>query len=194
MSYSKEFLKAFQFFSEGNFVKARSSLGRIRTGNNSEAATAALLLATIDLQERKYKYAIEKLEKAHTQFKQDHRILTQLSETWMELGDYDKAIEWANRSLRVFPDNKILRLNVASWIASRSSHPENIKQLYESWCHDCLDLPIDAVAKEKFAHLRNDSVLKVGFVSGDFKNHAVRYLIEPYLKQHNKNAFEMHWN
>lgn len=192
MSYSKEFLKAFRYFSEGDFAKARSLLGRIRTGNNSEAATAALLLATIDLQERKYKFAIEKLEKAHTQFKQDHRILTQLAETWMELGDYEQAIEWANRSLRVFPDNKILRLNLASWIASRSSYPEEIKQMYESWCQDYLDLPIDSVAHEKFAHLRNDGVLKVGFVSGDFKNHAVRYFIEPYLKHHNKNVFEVH--
>lgn len=192
MAYSKELLKAFQYFSSGEIGKARSLLAQVRKGNNQDAATSALLLAAIDLQERKYKHAIETLSKAHIQFKQDHRILTQLSEIWMDLGDYEKAIELANRSLSIYPGNKVLRLNLASWIASRSSSPIEIKNLYESWCHDYLDQLVNETAERKFNHLLNDRVLKIGYVSGDFKNHAVRYFIEPYLKYHNKDSFEVH--
>ncbi len=179
--------------SSGENAKARSALTRIRQGHNKDAATAALLLASIDLQERKYKSAVEKLEKARLQFKQDHRILTQLSEIQMELGNYDQAIELANSSLRIFPDNKTLRLNLASWISSQSSSPLEIKNHYESWCLDYLDEPINELDDQQFSRqLNEDDVLKIGYVSGDFKNHAVRYFIEPYLRNHNKKAFEIH--
>lgn len=179
--------------SSGENAKARSALTRIRQGNNKDAATAALLLASIDLHERKYKSAVEKLEKARLQFKQDHRILTQLSEIQMELGNYDQAIELANSSLRIFPDNKTLRLNLASWISSQSSSPFDIKNHYESWCLDYLDKPINELDDQQFSRqLNDDDVLKIGYVSGDFKNHAVRYFIEPYLRNHNKKRFEIH--
>ena len=179
--------------SSGEIGKARSLFTRIRLGNNKEAATAALLLSSLDLRERKYKSAIEKLEKARLQFKKDHRILTQLSEVRMELGNYEEAIALANESLRIFPENKTLRLNLASWISNQSATPIEIKNHYESWCRDYLDKSCEVTQHQNFSRqCQDDEVLKIGYVSGDFKNHAVRYFIEPYLRHHNRKAYEIH--
>ena len=37
-----------------------------------------------------------------------------------------------------------------------------------------------------------DRPIRVGYVSGDFRNHAVFYFIEPILRHHNHEAFEIH--
>lgn len=34
--------------------------------------------------------------------------------------------------------------------------------------------------------------IKIGYVSGDFRNHSLAYFIEPILKNHNKNKFEIY--
>src|SRR5256885_10946440 len=35
-------------------------------------------------------------------------------------------------------------------------------------------------------------VLRIGYVSGDFCDHALRFFIEPVLKNHNHDRFEIH--
>jgi len=189
-----ELLQGFQYLSRGQHSEARAALAVIRAGRSIEAPTAARFLAFIDKAEGKYAQALATLEQANIDFSQDPKILTQLADYSMQLGDYDKAIDYAEQSLSIEPDNAIMLLNLADWQSSRNADLAQIRQNYEAWCKDYLD-PLSA-AKPHTPHLirdsRPDRLLRIGYVSGDLKNHAVRYFIEPYLKLHDRTQFEIH--
>ena len=187
-------LQGIQYLSKGQHAEARAALTSVRAGLNIEAPIAARFLAFIDKTERKYAQALATLEQANLDFSQDPEILSQLAEYSMDLGDYDKAIVYAEQSLSIAPDNAILRLNLASWQSSRSTDPAQIRQSYEAWCKDYLD-PLSTAKPQTPRRISApcpDRLLRVGYVSGDLKNHAVRYFIEPYLKLHDRTQFQIH--
>lgn len=189
---SPTLLQGLQNLSDGYLEEARALFDFIIQNDASEALIAFQYLAYAYALEDKYFLAIDTLKRAHENFNSDYLILAQLAEIMMKVGDYEQAIHYAHKSLILQADNPILRINLAAWKASRATDPLEIRVLYESWCKDYLDPLakfIQAVPKQ---NLENNKKLKIGYVSGDFKNHAIRYFIEPYLKHHNHNDFEIH--
>lgn len=194
MAHSLALLQGIQYLSKGQHSEARLALAAIRASRGVEAPIAARFLAFIDKAERKYAQALATLEQANIEFSQDPKILNQLAEYSMDLGDYDQAIDYAEQSLGIEPNNATLRLNVASWQSSRSANPAQIRLTYESWCKDYLDTLSATQAKTplRIRDPRSERKLRIGYVSGDLKNHAVRYFIEPYLRMHDRRQFEIH--
>jgi predicted O-linked N-acetylglucosamine transferase (SPINDLY family) len=185
-------LEGLQNLSDGYLEQARVLFNRIIQQNDAEALIAFQYLAYSYSIESKYFLAIDILKKAHEEYDSDYLVLAQLAEIMMKVGDYDQAISYANKSLRLNPSNPILRINLAAWQASRTSDPLEIRSLYESWCKDYLDPHAKLIPSFANKNKENNKKLKIGYVSGDFKNHAIRYFIEPYLKNHDHQNFEIH--
>ena len=132
-------IEAFQLLENGQNSEARLALAKVIESHNDQSSTAARFLAHIDQKERKFAQAIATLLIAHLEFPQDPKILNQLAEYSMDLGDYEKAIEYAEQSLSINPDNKILSLNLAGWYSSRSNDPLDIRSRFEEWSKKYLD-------------------------------------------------------
>ena len=185
-------IEGLQHLSDGNLEQARVIFNRIIDQNDAESLIAFQYLAYAYSIESKYFLAIDALKKAHEIFDADYLVLAQLAEIMMKIGDYDQAIAYAKKSLLLNSNNPILRINLAAWQASRTSDPIEIRNLYESWCRDYLDPHAKLIQPFTNKNTDKNKKLKIGYVSGDLKNHAIRYFIEPYLKHHNHQDFEIH--
>ncbi len=185
-------IEGLQHLSDGYLEQARVIFNRIIHQNDAESLIAFQYLAYAYSIESKYFLAIDTLKKAHENFNSDYLVLAQLAEIMMKIGDYDQAIAYAQKSLGLNTNNPILRINLAAWQASRTSDPIEIRNLYESWCRDYLDPHAKFIQPFTNKNTDKNKKLKIGYVSGDFKNHAIRYFIEPYLKHHNHEDFEIH--
>lgn len=135
---------------------------------------------------------IELLEEACRQWPADDQWPATLAAIWMNLGDLPKALAWADTALAIHPDNETMFINRACWLAARCHDPLQARAHFESWGQRFMD-PITQQVARPFAYpLQRDRMLKVGYISGDFKNHSVRYFIEPILAGHNREQVEVH--
>ncbi len=194
MASSPSLLAAIDSLSKGKLDKARSILLNIKESGSDEASTAVRFLAHIDKKDKKYYEAISTLENAIKEFGEDPKILAQLAEFYMALGNYENAIETAQRSLLAEPENSITSLNLTIWESTRNNDPIQIRKAFEQWSNKYLQelkKTAPTLHREGF-DLTLDRRLRIGYLSGDFKNHPVRYLIEPYFELHDKSLFEIH--
>ncbi|MBU3621831.1 tetratricopeptide repeat protein [Polynucleobacter sp. CS-Odin-A6] len=115
-----------------------------------------------------------------------------LAQLYMNAGELDNAIKHSKISVDLDPNDEPNFLGLVVQQAALSKDPLEIKALFESWAQRFMD-PL--TPKEPIAHkndLQADRVLKIGYVSGDFKDHSVQFFIAPYLKLHDKSQFEVH--
>jgi len=135
---------------------------------------------------------IEVLEDACRLFPGDDKWPATLASVWMNLGEFDKALAWSEVALAINPNNEIMFINRVCWLAARGNDPLQARVLFESWGQRFMD-PLTNQALPRFAqNLNRDRILKVGYVSGDLKNHSVRYFIEPILVGHDRTRTEVH--
>lgn len=188
------FQSAIKLLYDDNSVAARVALSQIWIKGGSNAADAARYIARIDSSEYRYGDAIAILEASLEKFGDDALTLASLSELYMNTGLYDSAISAAKRSLKRKPDNAITALNLTIWQSNYEVCPARIRSAFEQWSAKFVE-PLSsgpcAPAAGQLADV-NGRPLRVGYISGDLCNHAVRYLIEPYLARHDTFRFEIH--
>jgi len=157
-----------------------------------EAANALLKKILLLLSLKRQFECIEILTRAHQSYPHDDRWPATLATIWMNLGDFDNALAWSDVALAINPDNEILFINRVCWLAARCNDPVQARVLFESWGQRFMD-PLTAQACVPVKrNLERDRILKVGYVSGDLKNHSVRYFIEPILAGHDRKRIEVH--
>jgi len=183
---------ALQMIAKNQFAHAEKILIQIQHRQGADAGDAVRCLAHLDMLRNQRAKAIERLEQAVSQFGPDYKTGTVLAELKMDQGDVAAAIQLAEDSLSLHSDNRTLRLSLAIWKSSRDQTPHSVRKNHEAWSHDYLDRP--SAPKPQFQGIDRDphKKLKIGYVSGDLKNHAVRYFIEPYFKHHHPTDFEIH--
>jgi len=114
-----------------------------------------------------------------------------LAQLYMNAGELDNAIKHSKISVELDPNDEPNFLGLVVQQATLSKDPLEIKALFESWAHRFMD----PLTPKKITHKNNlqaDRVLKIGYVSGDFKDHSVQFFITPYLRLHDKTQFEVH--
>ena len=161
--------------------------------SGSELAPKALvtILQIVSLTDRDSE-SIELLEDACRRYPQVDIWPATLASVWMKQGDLDKALQLADRALAINPNNETMFINRVCWLAGRCKDPIESRQLFESWGTRFMDPLTERATPLGGIDKNPDRRLKVGYISGDFKNHSVRYFIEPFLKGHDRTQFEVH--
>jgi len=183
-----------KLLTEGNLSAAQEVLQGIRSRGEADAASAARFLAHIEKSERRYGKAITTLLAALDDLGPDSATLAQLAELYMTIGKHEDAIAAAEGSLERESDNSITSLNLTIWKSNRSDDPMAIRQGFEAWTERFLQRAVceTALQSPEAARLAPERKLRVGYVSGDLRNHPVRYLIEPYFRLHDHSRFDIH--
>jgi predicted O-linked N-acetylglucosamine transferase (SPINDLY family) len=135
---------------------------------------------------------IETLTSAIDRYPDDDRWPATLASIWMNLGDLDKALPWADVALTINPDNETIFINRVCWLAARCNDPVQARALFESWGQRFMDPLTEQAHDTTERNLERNRILKVGYISGDLKNHSVRYFIEPILAGHDRQRIEVH--
>ena len=118
--------------------------------------------------------------------------IASLASELLARGDARASIKLIKHAHSLAPDNETIALNLALWSASYSADPLQAKSLIETWAQRFLDPLADSHPVIPKAPIASDARLHIGYLSGDFNNHPVRFFIEPILKHHDKTRFEIH--
>ena len=189
---SVEMGQALSALRQKNYAHAFVILSEIRWSESYEAPMAARYLAFIEIINNNYAQGLEILRLAEKDFGEDYKNLSTQSEIYMGMGDAKAAIDCAMRALDLNSDNPVLALNLAIWQSSEDQTPSAVRARFEAWSARYLDPLAQSVPALPPRAPLAGRPLRLGYVSGDLNNHAVRYLIEPYLRLHNPDRFEVH--
>lgn len=109
-----------------------------------------------------------------------------------QLGDHENAIKYAERAVELRPNDSGTWKNRAFAIASSTNDRQKIKDVYSEWGRRFSDPIFECSAPAEVVNIDPNKKLKIGYVSGDLRSHSVAFFISPYLKNHDKNNFEIY--
>lgn len=138
-----------------------------------------------------YQDAIQCFKKALYAQKNSPTIWANLANVYKESGQMDLAVEALEKAIDIDPSltavysNLLLALNY-----NTNTSPDSLFQKHQQWetayfirhSKKTYDFTDRQEPKEK---------LKIGYISPDLHNHSVAYFVEPLLKEHDKNNFEV---
>ena len=191
--WSNELIAACSLMEQDKFQQAKDALQRILRGSTgeSERSSAACLLAGVYQQHGQYAEAMKVLARALGAQPNDARILAFLADLWGFMGEFDQAIETANRSLAINPNNRRLAIQRACWRVSRPVDAVTMRREFEQWAQAYMPNPQPGSVLGASDRL-NGRALRVGYVSGDLRRHAVYFFVAPFLHNHDPKRVESH--
>ena len=178
--------------SKESFEKARIKLIKSIKKNGLPFPEAIEKIIDHFIGKQKFDDASQILKIALKKMPKHARYLAQSSYCHAQAGSLTTAINLASQSLAINQNQPTVALNKACWLARTSGDPIEVKKYFEDWSSKYLDKlaeksdPIDLLNYEK------NKKIRIGYVSGDLKNHSVRYFIEPFLKLFDRERFDVH--
>ena len=189
---SAEIVQGLRLLQQAEYSQAGAIFRQISVAGLEEASMAARYLAHIEILQNNYVQGLNILKVAERDFGEDFKNLSTQSELYMGMGDAAAAIKCAERALRLNPNNPVLALNLTVWQSGRDQRPNLVRARFEAWASLYLDPLAQGVPALPPPTPLAGRRIRLGYLSGDLKNHAVRYLIEPYLRLHDSGRFEVH--
>lgn len=190
-AWSADLMAAYGLLVQERFTQAREALTRIVQRGGADRSRAVCLLAGVYQQEGLYSDAIRVLAKGLQASPQDALILAHLADLWDYVGEFNQAIDAANRSLAVNPSNARLAVKRANWRVTEPVSARAMRREYEQWAELFLPPAPPVTVRPTIKPLRGRK-LRVGYVSGDLRRHALFFLIAPYFHHHDHEQVEVH--
>jgi predicted O-linked N-acetylglucosamine transferase (SPINDLY family) len=114
-----------------------------------------------------------------------------LANILLERGEHEAAREAFARAVRLRPDDPIAASNTLNCeIYALADSPERLLQEYRAWARRFAE-PLRAEIPEHTNQPDPQRRLRIGYVSPDFRKHAMGYFIEPILQHHDAAKFEV---
>ena len=187
------YMQGLDFLSRGVLENAQKSF--LSSFETDEAESRKALIHFLHLQDknRNLHFVIEILHQAIQKQPGEHAWFSILADIYAGAGDVELAIQNAEKSLALNPEQETTALNLTIWKSSQTKDGMEIKRLFENWSRKFIE-PIELQHQNiQFPHLasRENRRVRIAYISGDFKNHSVRYFIEPHFIYHDKSKFEI---
>ena len=133
--------------------------------------------------------ALELSERALSLRPQDGRAWQVRGSTLEELDRLDEALDCLRHELELKPDNIDGHSNLL-FLLSRADllPPQEVAAEYRRWGELYAD-PLSAAAQPHANAPDPDRPLRIGYVSADFRRHAMAYFVEPFLARHHRGAW-----
>ena len=129
-------------------------------------------------------------------FNKAENIDSTLSDAWFgeavtlfELSHQSTALEKLNLAINRAPTDQRLWSARAHMLASTGEAPETVLKAYEQWGKR---FPNKLITRPPQTTPRvGNHRIRLGYLSGDFRNHALRYFFLPVLAHHDRQKFEL---
>ena len=135
--------------------------------------------------------AIPLLETALTLAPNYTKAHSNLANAYLAVGDHDKAIQHYKKALSCAPDNAIANSNYLLSLHYKTY--QSVKQNFEdhlAWATNHCSPPHTHPAPPPEECTKR--LLRIGYLSPDFRKHPVAYFIEPILRHHSAETVEIY--
>ena len=177
---------------QGDFSSARASLLESIKLDGIVAPRAIEKIVEYFIGQRKFVDANAILDEALSILPRNPALLWLRAFCLAQSGNIEDAITYATKCLAISPDDSMVALNRACWKARATTDALETKRVFEEWAGKFIDNLAESVPPLDVTSYQDDGKLKIGYVSGDFKNHSIRYFIEPFLRFHSRDSFDVH--
>ncbi|ABE50902.1 tetratricopeptide repeat protein [Methylobacillus flagellatus] len=173
---------------EHNYLEALSKYTASLEAGNGQIQTW-LRIGNLFLRTMKYQQAAETMEFVLGMDPQNIEAIYGLAIAYFYLGRHEEACAFIDHVAETAPDNATYALDRANIHSLARPDPARKRQLYEAWGQRFAD-PLGK-HPAAFDHDRApDRVLRIGYVSGDMRHHAVAYFMEPVFAHHDPAQVE----
>ena len=190
-AWSPDLMSAYTLLVQERITQAKEAFQRIAQRGGADQSRAVCFLAGIAQERGDTSEAIQILAKHLVKSSNDHLVLAHLADLWASVGEYNQAIEAANRSLAQDSSNSRLAVKRANWRITQPVGAQVMRREYEQWAELFMPTPPPITARPTLSSPRGRK-LKVGYVSGDLRRHAIYFFIAPYLHHHDQEQVEVH--
>ena len=112
-----------------------------------------------------------------------------LGNTYKQQGNIERALQHLQTALKLNPGNQLIHQNLLLSLHYSSQYsPAQIYQEHQNWAKSHHNL-FSNLKKSYGDRLQPEKKIRLGYVSGDFKQHSVAYFLEPLLTHHNRQQF-----
>jgi len=136
-------------------------------------------------------FAMEYFERSIEARPKDAVFHNNLGSALVQAGRTEEAAVFFRKALEIDPNLNIARSNlIFLMVLLESARPEDVYAEHVAWAKIHAD-PLLAQAKPHDNSRDPERRLRIGYVSADFRQHALTYFIEPALAQRDSAAFEV---
>ncbi|WP_334107950.1 O-linked N-acetylglucosamine transferase, SPINDLY family protein [Methylobacillus sp.] len=147
-------------------------------------------IGNLFLRTMKYQQAAETMEFVLGMDPQNIEAIYGLAITYFYLGRHEEARAFIDHAAEMQPDNATYALDRANIHSITKPDPALKRQLYETWGQRFAD-PLGKNAAPFGNDRSPDRVLRIGYVSGDMRDHAIAYFMEPVFAHHSPERVEV---
>ncbi len=136
-------------------------------------------------------FAMEYFERSIQARPRDAVFHNNLGSVLVQAGRTEEAAAFFRKALEIDPNLNIAHINlIFVMVLLESARPEDVYAEHVAWAKIHAD-PLLEQAKPHDNSRDPERRLRIGYVSADFRQHALTYFIEPALAQHDCAAFEV---
>ncbi|MCB5188953.1 tetratricopeptide repeat protein [Methylobacillus caricis] len=150
-----------------------------------------LKIGNIFLRTMKYQQAAETMEFVLGMEPGNIQAIYGLAISYFYLGRLEEACAFIDHAVEMQPDNSSFALDRANIHSIAHSDPRKKLALYREWGKRFAD-PLGVNSKPFNYDRSPDRILRIGYVSGDMRDHAVAYFMEPVFAHHNPKQVNVH--
>ncbi|MCB5208268.1 O-linked N-acetylglucosamine transferase, SPINDLY family protein [Methylovorus mays] len=148
-------------------------------------------IGKIFLRTMKYQQARETMEFVLGMDPHNVDAIYGLAISYFYLGKLDEARAFIDQAVEMQPDNATYAIDRANIHSISQPDPARKLQLYQAWGQRFAD-PLARQSPPLLNNRNPDRVLKVGYVSGDMRDHAIAFFLEPVFRHHDPAQVEVH--
>ncbi|ACT52021.1 O-linked N-acetylglucosamine transferase, SPINDLY family protein [Methylovorus glucosotrophus] len=148
-------------------------------------------IGKIFLRTMKYQQARETMEFVLGMDPHNVDAIYGLAISYFYLGKLEEARAFIDQAVEMQPDNATYAIDRANIYSISQPDPERKRQLYQAW-GQCFADPLARQSPPLLNNRNPDRVLKVGYVSGDMRDHAIAFFMEPVFRHHDPSQVEVH--
>jgi predicted O-linked N-acetylglucosamine transferase (SPINDLY family)/Tfp pilus assembly protein PilF len=181
-----------------HFLKKQKRFGvalqLLDTIERRKPADTTVLLSRADIYSENWRMseAINLVREARVLRPDSASIVQTLLNLLVKAGDFSEFDELMNRLKHVYGDLRYSQYN--NFFFNINCHPtwsaEDIYQFYQDWYYKSV-LPNKAANRPLHIDKTPNRKLRIGYMSPDFRRHAVAYFSEPLLINHDREQFEL---
>jgi protein O-GlcNAc transferase len=172
----------------GDSARARGAFEAALRADNSLAA-AHMNLGALDLHENDPAAAESAFRRALEISPGEAALWSQLGTALLNQGRADESIGAHAEALKLDPRHPLHRANlIYTLVMAPSASAKDLFEQISRWARDYDTLPPIGASIENLAPERR---LRIGYVSGDLRDHPVSSFVEPLFANHDRSRFEV---